>query len=114
MHEDELAEMSSCNLVESLHNKYKQQLGNRDSKILVATVDEFVCLFMLCIAYYEYLKSDRARTGPTNKELKVKVGQKSVERTSNSKLLREALMKMPETNKFCTRTLHIDIEEVFL
>ena len=34
--------MPSCNLSETVHNKWLQQSGNRGSDLYVATVDDFV------------------------------------------------------------------------
>ena len=111
--EDELAEMPSCNLAESIHNKWKQQSGDRGSDLFVATVDDFVRSFMQSVAYYQYLKGDRAGTGPTKEELKLRIAQKSTERTGNSKSLHEALAKMHGAEEFCTRKPQLEGEEVF-
>ena len=70
--EDELAEMPSCNLAESIHNKWKQQSGDRGSDLFVATVDDFVRAFMQCVAYYQFLKGERPGAGPSKEELKLR------------------------------------------
>jgi hypothetical protein len=49
--ESELAEMPSCNLAESMHNKWNQQFANR---------------------YHQYLKGDRTGTGPGKEELQLR------------------------------------------
>ena len=46
--DSELAEMPSCNLSETVHNKWLQQSGNRGSDLYVATVDDFVRAFKQC------------------------------------------------------------------
>ena len=61
--------MPSCNLAETIHNKWLQQSGNRGNDLYVATVDDFVRAFMQVVAYYEYLNGDRAGTGPGKEEL---------------------------------------------
>ena len=38
--------MPSCNLAETVHNKWLQQSGNRENDLYVATVDDFVKAFM--------------------------------------------------------------------
>ena len=106
--------MRCCNLAESIHNKWKQQSGDRGSDLFVATVDDFVRSFMQSIAYYQYLKGDRAGTGPSKEQLKLWVAQKSTERTGNLKSLHEALAKMPGAEEFCTRTPQLEGGEVFL
>jgi hypothetical protein len=112
--EDELAEMPSCNLAESIHNKWKQQSGDRGSDLFVATVDDFVRAFMQCVAYYQFLKGERPGTGPSKEELKLRRAQRSAARTGNSKQLHEAFLKMPGANEWCTRTPHLEGEEVFV
>lgn len=102
--EDELAEMSSCNLRESFHNKWKQQSGNRGLDLYVPTMDDFVRSFMQCVAYYQHLKADRASTSPSKEELKLRVAQRSAKRSANSKSLHKAVAKMPRSKEFCTRT----------
>lgn len=83
--------MSSCDLAESIDNEWKQQSGDRGSDLYVATVDDFVRSFMQSIAYYQYLKGNRAGIGHSKEELKLRVAHKPAERTRNSKSLHEEL-----------------------
>lgn len=106
--------MPSCNLVESIHNKWKQQSSDRGSDLFVATVDDFVRAFMQCVAYYQFLKGERPGTGPSKEELKLRCAQRSAARTGNSKQLQEALLKMPSADEWCTRTPHLEGEGVFV
>jgi hypothetical protein len=71
----ELADMPSCNLVEIVHNKWLQQLGNRGNDLYVATVDDFVKGLMQVSRYYQYLKGELARTGLGKEELMLRVAQ---------------------------------------
>src|ERR1700738_427339 len=73
----ELAEMPSCNLSETVHNKWLQQFGNRGSDLYVATVDDFVRAFMQCTNYYAYLKGDCSSTGPRKEEFRLRAAQRS-------------------------------------
>jgi hypothetical protein len=74
--EDELAEMPSCNHAESIHNKWKQQFGDRGSDLYVATVDDFVRVFMQCSAYSQFLMGENPGTGPSKEELKTRRAQR--------------------------------------
>ena len=65
----ELAEMPSCNLAETIHNKWLQQSGNRGNNLYIATVDDFVRAFMQVAVYYQYLNGERVGTGPGKEEL---------------------------------------------
>jgi len=75
--EAELAEMPSCNLAETVHNKWLQQFGNRGNDLYIATVDDFVRAFMQMVRYYQYLKGNKAGTGPRKEELMLRVAQRS-------------------------------------
>jgi hypothetical protein len=61
--------MPSCNLAETVHNKWLQQSGNHENDLYVATVDDFVRVFMQVSRYYQYLKGELAGTGPGKDEL---------------------------------------------
>jgi hypothetical protein len=92
--EAELAEMPSCNLAESIHNKWKQQSGDCGNDLYVATVDDFVRAFMQCSAYSQFLKGKNLGTGPSKEELKLRRAQRFAEKTRISKPLYEAILKM--------------------
>jgi hypothetical protein len=111
--ESELAEMPSCNLAESMHNKWNQQSGNRGSDLYIATVDDFIRALMQVVRYYQYLKGDRAGTGPGKEELQLRAAQRTAERTGDPKVLNDAMAKLPGAELFCTRELHLVGEEVF-
>ena len=53
--QDQLAEMRSCNLVESVHNKWLQASCNKSGDIYVATVDDYICAFLQIVAFYQFL-----------------------------------------------------------
>jgi hypothetical protein len=61
--ESELAEMLSCNLVETVHNTWLQQSGNRGNDFYVATVDDFVRALIQVSRYYQFLKGEHTGTG---------------------------------------------------
>jgi len=61
--------MSSCNLAETIHNKWLQQSRNLGNDLYVATIDDFVRAFLKMIKYYQYLKGSQAGTGPSKEEL---------------------------------------------
>lgn len=92
--------MLSYNLAERIHNKWKQQSGDCGLDLYVTTVDDFMRSFMQFVTYYEYLKEDRASTGPSKEELKLYGAQRSAERLRNSKSLHEALSKMPGAKEY--------------
>jgi hypothetical protein len=50
--------MPSCNLVETIHNKWLQQSSNRDNDLYVATIDDFIQALMLVVRSYQYIKGE--------------------------------------------------------
>ena len=69
--------MPSCNLAETVHNKWLQQSGKRGNDLYVATVDDYVRAFMQMVAYYQYLNGERPGTGPGKEELLLRVAQRT-------------------------------------
>ena len=112
--DSELAEMPSCNLAETVHNKWLQQSGKRGNDLYVATVDDMVRAFMQVVAYYGFLKGEKGGTGPGKEELKLRAAQRTAQRTGNSKGLHDAFSNMPGADKFCIRDPHLEGEEVFV
>ena len=71
--EGDLAEMPSCNLAKTVHNKWLQQSSNRGNDLYVAIVDDLVRAFMQMVRYYQFLKGDQAGTRPGKNELLLRV-----------------------------------------
>jgi hypothetical protein len=110
---EELAEMPSCNLAESIHNKWLQSSGNSGGDLYVATVDDFVRGFLQVVNYYQFLKGDVGGTGPTKKELKLRLAERRAKQTGNPLVLEDPMMDMPGAEEFCTRVPCMAGEEVF-
>ena len=111
--EADLAEMPSCNLAKTVHNKWLQQSGNRGNDLYVATVDDLVRAFMQMVRYYQFLKGDQAGTGPRKDEILLRVAQRSAHRTGNPKALVDAISNIRGVQDFVTREPHLEGEEVF-
>ena len=105
--------MPSCNLAETVHNKWLQQSGNRGNDLYVATVDDLVRAFMQMVRYYQFLKGDQAGTGPGKDELLLRVAQRSAHRTGNPKALADAISNIRGVQDFVTKEPHLEGEEVF-
>ena len=69
---DKLAEMPSCNLVETVHNKWLQAFSNNSGDLYVAAVDDYIRIFLQVVAYYQYLKGGVDGFGPRKKELRLR------------------------------------------
>jgi hypothetical protein len=57
--QDQLAEMLSCNLAESVHNKWLQASGNKDGDLYVATVDDYIRVFLQVVVDYKSLELNK-------------------------------------------------------
>jgi hypothetical protein len=68
---------------------------------------------MQVVQYYQYLKGDRAGTGPGKEELQHRAAQRTAERTRDPKVLNVAMAKLPGAELFCTHAPHMAGEEVF-
>jgi hypothetical protein len=105
--------MPSCNLAETMHNKWLQASGNRGNDLYVATVDDYIRAFMQVVAYYQFLKGDVGGSGPCKNELKLRNAQRRARNTGDPRVLKEAMLDMPGADEFCIRDPHLEGEEVF-
>ena len=105
--------MPSCNLAETVHNKWLQSSGNEGNDLYTATVDDYIRAFMQVVAYYQFLKGDVGGTGPSKEELKLRNAQRRARVTGDPRVLRDAMLGMPGADDFCIRDPHLEGEEVF-
>ena len=99
--------MPSCNLAETVHNKWLQQSRNRGNDLYVATVDDLVRAFMQMVRYYQFLKGEHAGSGPGKEEL-LKVAQRCAHRTGNPKVVADAISNIQVVQNFVTREPHLE------
>jgi hypothetical protein len=111
--QDQLAEMPSCNLAESVHNKWLQASGNKGGDLYVAMVDDYIRAFLQVVAYYQFLKGEIGGDGPNKEELKLRGVQHRAQRTGDPTMLPKVLLDMPGGGEFCTRDPHLEGAEVF-
>ena len=110
---DELAEMPSCYLAKTVHNKWLQASGNKGGDLYVATVDDYIRAFLQVVAYYQVLKGGIGGVGPSKEELKLRWAQRHAERTGDLTVLQRAFLDMLGAEDFCTREPHLEGAEVF-
>ena len=110
---DELAEMPSCNLAKTVHNKWLQAFENKGGDLYIAVVDDYIQAFLQVVAYYQYLKDGVGGMGPSREELKLRSAQRCTHRTGDLGVIQSALLGMPWANEFCTRDPHHEGVEVF-
>jgi hypothetical protein len=111
--ESELAKIPSCNLAETVYNKWLQQSGNWGNDLYVATVNDFVKALIQVFRYYQYLKGEHVGIDPGKEELMLRIVQRLAQRFGNPKALNVTMAKMPGAKEFCTWEPYFEGEEVF-
>jgi hypothetical protein len=106
---EEMADMPSCNLSETAHNKWLQQSGNRSNNLFPATCDDKVRAVMQMTNYRAYLKGKASGAGPSKQELKLKAARRS----GDPKKIEDALSQLPGVEVATTRISHLEGEEIF-
>jgi hypothetical protein len=111
--QDQLAEMPSCNLAESVYNKWLQASGNKDGDLYVAMVDDYIRVFLQVVAYYQFLKGGISGDGPSKEKMKLRGAQRQAQRTGDPIVLQKVLLDMHGGIEFCTRDPYLEGAEVF-
>ena len=106
---DELADIPTCNLAETVHNKWMQASGKRGSDLFVATTDDWARAFMQMTNYRTFLCGGPSGTGPSKHDLKLKRAMAS----HDGKKIADAINNMPGAAEVSTRVPHLEGEEVF-
>jgi hypothetical protein len=106
---EEMADMPSCNLSETAHNKWLQQSGNHVNDLFDATCDDKIRAAIQMINYVAYLKGKASGTGLSKQELKLRAAKRS----GDPKKIEEALSQLPEVEMVTTRIPHMEGEEIF-
>ena len=106
---DELVEIPTCNLSETVHNKWLQAFGKRGTDFFVATCDDWIRAFMQMTNYRSYLCGSASGKGPSKHDLKLKLAMASLD----GKNIAQTLNKMPGAEDVCTRVPHLEREELF-
>jgi hypothetical protein len=106
---EELAEMPSCNLAETVHNKWLQMSGKRGTCLYVATTDDMMRAIQQSTNYWAYLQGYASGTGPHLDELRLRAAR----RTRNPTKFAEVVAKLPDAHLLATRVSHLEGEEIF-
>jgi hypothetical protein len=84
---EEMADMPSCNLSETVPNKWLQQSGNRGNDLFAATCDDKIRAVMQMTNYRAYLKGKSSGFGPSKQELKLRAARRSSDPKKISEVL---------------------------
>ena len=105
--------MPSCNLAETVHNKWLQASGNKGGDSYIAVVDDYIRACLQVVAYYQYLKGGVENMGPSREELKLRSAQHCAQHIGDRGVIQSSLLGMPGADEFCTRDLHHERAEIF-
>jgi hypothetical protein len=106
---EERADMPSCNLAETIHNKWLQQSGNTGDCLYAATVDDMMRAFMQITQYRMYLKGGRGGKGPDKAELRLRQAQRSLD----PEMIAEAMKAYPGAADVLTKEKGLEGAEIF-
>ena len=106
---EERAEMPTCNLAETVHNKWLQQSGNKMTCLYEATVDDMIRAFMQIANYRTWLKGGSDGKGPDSASLKLKAAA----RCGDPKMLADAMKSYPGAEDVNTRDCALEGSELF-
>ena len=70
---EEEATISTCNLSETVHNKWLQASGNKMIDVYHATVNDFSRAALQSLIYFNYLRGRSSGTGPNKFELELRL-----------------------------------------
>ena len=102
-------DLPSCNLSETVHNKWLQMSRNRGNNLFDATCDDSIRAWMQMTNYRAYLKGYASGSGSSKGELRLRAARRS----GDPKKIAEALNTLPEAEGVGTRVPHLEREETF-
>ena len=104
-----MANMPSCNLLETIYNKLLQEFGNCGNDLFAATCNDKIQAVMQMTNHKANLKGKSFGTSPLRQELKFKAAKRS----GDPKKIVEALSQLPKVEVATTWILHLEGKEIF-
>ena len=106
---EEEATLPTCNLSETIHNKWIQTSGWKMADVYHATVDDFAQAALQSLFYFNYLRGGPVGTGLSKSELQLCLASKN----GNSKKVVKLLDNVAVEAGLNTRILHLEDETIF-
>ena len=106
---EEEAAVPTCNLSETVHNKWLQASGNKMVDLYSAMVDDYSRAALQSTAYFNFLKGGRSRTSPSTSILRLRVAA----RIANPSRVAKAVEDVSCATDLNTRVPHLEGEKVF-
>jgi hypothetical protein len=104
-----MVDVPSCNLSETIHNKWQQQSGNHGDNLFAATYDDKIRAFMQMTNYRTYTKGNLLKIGLSRQELKIRVARRS----GDPKKIVDTFSQLPNMEGVTARILHLKGKETF-
>ncbi len=106
--------MPSCNLAESIHNKWSQVSGNKGRDLYVGAVDDYVRAFLQVLGCHQFNKGGASGSGPSVKELRERLDtvQRRANRSGNPSCVNKAAMDFLEAEAYCIHDAYLEGAEV--
>ena len=99
----------TCNLSETMHNKWLQASGNHMLDPYEATIDDYCKSAMQSIQYQNFLKGNCGGTGPNKSVLKLCAAWRS----GNPAKMAKAMNAVSEEAELKSRVPHLEGENIF-
>ena len=106
---EEEAAIPTCNLSETVNNKWLQASGNKMIDVYHAIVDDFARATLQSLFYFNYLCGGPSGTGPIKFELELRLAS----RKGNSKRIMKLLDEVAVEAGLNTRVPHLEGETIF-
>jgi len=106
---EELDDIPTYNLFETIHNKWLQASGRCGADFYIATCDDWICAFMQMTNYQVNPNTSPSKFRPSRHDSKLKRALASMD----GKKITDALCSMPDATDVCTCIPHLKEEEVF-
>jgi hypothetical protein len=106
---DEEAAIPTCNLSETIHNKWQQASGKNVTDLYNATLDDYLRAAMQSVGYQNFLKGGGSGTGPDRSALKLRTATRS----GDPKKIAQAVSEVSGAAGLNSRIPHLEGEYVF-
>jgi hypothetical protein len=106
---DEEATVPTCNLSETVHNKWQQASGDNMTDLYNATLDDYCRATLQSTAYHNYLKGYVGRTGPDRSVLRLH----STSRSRDPRKIAQAVGELSIDAGLNSRVPHLEGKSIF-
>jgi hypothetical protein len=106
---DEDAAVPTCNLAETIHNKWLQASGNNMTNLYDAILDDYCRAALQSTGFHNFLKEWGGRTGPDHKVLKLR----SATHSGDPKRIAQAISDLSFDVGLNSRVSYLEGQSIF-